>query len=142
MVKMQVTYFTLIFLLLALPNSAELSHQASRLAENLGMLLGLPLDLDVPRGNVSSVPDFLMSIYNCWTTLGSSGDRSSCLPVHDTVDKERLEDVNVVRSIKGTGQYKIVQGKYGRYPRLHVMYVRMEYPEYSQCHMHCWSSGC
>ena len=96
------SYLVLVALLSAPSSGAQLSRQASRLAENLGLLLGLPLDTDMPRENTSSAPDFLMDVYNCWTGLGASDDRSSCLPVHDPAVKDRLEDVNVVRSIKAT----------------------------------------
>ena len=73
------------------------------MAEDLGMLLGLPLDIDMPVENPSSAPNFLMNIYDCWTTLGSSESRASCLPVPASTSRDLLEDVNVVRSIKGTG---------------------------------------
>ena len=104
--KMQLfnlTCYALSFLMLATCNSAELSRRASRMAEDLGMLLGLPLDIDMPVENPSSAPNFLMNIYDCWTTLGSSESRASCLPVPASTSRDLLEDVNVVRSIKGTG---------------------------------------
>lgn len=105
---MKFTLFSATLLLLAATNSAQLSHRGSILAENLGLLLGLPLDLDMPRGNYSAAPDFLMNVYNCWSALGSSKNRADCLPpVHDPTVKDQLEDVNVVRSIKGTGQLYI-----------------------------------
>lgn len=97
--------FSATLLLLAATNSALLSQRATRLAENLGILLGLPLDLDMPRANVSAAPEFLMDVYNCWSSLGSAKNRASCLPtLQDPTAKDLLEDVNVVRSIKGTGQ--------------------------------------
>lgn len=98
---------TLLLLLVAGLNSAELSRQSSRLAENLGMLLGLPLDVEVPRTNASAVPKFLMDVYNCWTNLGANPDRASCLPVSDRTAKN-LDDVNVVRGLKGTGTYSML----------------------------------
>ena len=98
----KLTHVSFLLLLVAGLNSAELSRQGSRLAENLGMLLGLPLDMEVPRTNASTVPQFLMDVYNCWTNLGPNPDRASCLPVSDRAAKN-LEDVNVVRGIKGTG---------------------------------------
>ena len=100
------TLASLLVLIAAGLNSAELSRQGSRLAENLGMLLGLPLDEDVPRTNASAVPSFLMDVYNCWTELGSDDNRASCLPVGDRTAKH-LNDVNVVRGIKGTGAYTL-----------------------------------
>ena len=117
--QLQLTSLTLLAVLLSAPFSdAQLSRQASRLAENLGLLLGLPLDTDMPRENTSSAPDFLMDVYNCWTGLGASDDRSSCLPVHDPAAKDRLEDVNVVRSIRATaGQCMCITILYpGIYP--------------------------
>lgn len=102
---MKFMLFSATLLLLAAINSALLSRRATRLAENLGLLLGLPLDIDMPRQNASAAPEFLMNIYNCWTALGSSENRASCLPtLQDPTAKDMLEDVNVVRSIKGTGQ--------------------------------------
>ena len=68
------------------------------------MLLGLPLDMEIPRTNASAVPQFLMDVYNCWTNLGADADRASCLPISDRAAKN-LEDVNVVRGVKGTGTY-------------------------------------
>jgi hypothetical protein len=105
-----------LFLLLTFsPNSAELSRQASRLAENLGLLLGLPLDVDIPRANASAVPRFLMDVYNCWTSLGATRDRSSCLPVSGRTSKN-LNDVNVVRGMKGSAAQSTTEAVFSHSP--------------------------
>ena len=98
---MQLNAYIVLLLAVGL-NSAELSRQGTRLAENLGILLGLPLDVDVPRANASAVPRFLVNVYDCWTGLDANADRSACLPVSDRTAKN-LNDVNVVRGMKGTG---------------------------------------
>lgn len=94
----------LLFSLFVAGNQAQLSPKSSRLAESLGLLLGLPLDLDMGSDTSNTAPSFLMDIYNCWSALGSSGDRAHCLSVPGSAPKGLLEDVNVVRSIKGTGE--------------------------------------
>ena len=111
--RQRLTCYCFTFLLLATSVCGQLSPQASRLAENLGMLLGLPLDVDLPNTNSSAAPDFLVDVYNCWTALKGSKNRASCLPVHDAEDKDSLEDVNVVRSIQGAGMY--VHGENSEY---------------------------
>ena len=96
--------FALYFSLLVAGNRAQLSPKGSRLAESLGLLLGLPLDLDMRSDSSNTAPSFLMKIYNCWSALGSSEDRSQCLTdVPESTPRGVLEDVNVVRSIRGTG---------------------------------------
>ena len=59
-------------------------------------------DVSVPRTDASAVPEFLMNIYNCWSSSSADSERASCLPVSDRTAKN-LDDVNVVRAIKGTG---------------------------------------
>ena len=95
--------FTLLALLVA-GNTAQLSPKGSRLAESLGLLLGLPLDLDLGTSYSNNAPKFLMDIYNCWSSPGSPENRAKCLqPVPGAVPR-LLEDVNVVKTIKGTGE--------------------------------------
>ena len=93
-----------IFLLLVCSSScrAQLSPEGSRLAQSLGMLLGLPLDMEAPPANSSSAPPFLVDIYNCWSALSPAESRASCLP--SSAAKQLLEDVDEVRSIKGIGE--------------------------------------
>lgn len=93
-----------IFLLVASwsGSTAELGPQGSRLAQSLGMLLGLPLDVEAPPVNSSSVPTFLLDIYNCWSSLRPEDSRAACLP--GSVSKDSLEDVDEVQSIKATGE--------------------------------------
>lgn len=93
----------LFFSFLVAGSRAELSQKGSRLAESLGLLLGLPLDLDLSSNTASAAPSFLMEIYNCWSRLGSSDDRSHCLPAPGSAPEGVLKDVNVARSIRGTG---------------------------------------
>lgn len=101
--QLRLAGISLLLLLLAGTNSAELSPQGSRLAESLGMLLGLPLDVHQPRADPSTVPDFLMATYDCWNSLRASRNRTQCMPVHDPAAKDVLEGVNIVRGIEGTG---------------------------------------
>lgn len=80
------------------------------------MLLGLPLDMEIPRTNASAVPQFLMDVYNCWTNLGANNaDRASCLPISDRAAKN-LEDINVVRGVKGTALSTSSEGVFSHSP--------------------------
>ena len=90
---------SLFVLLLAAQNSAEFGRQGPRPTNNPGMLLP---DMNAPRTDASAVPEFLMNIYNCWSSSSANSDLASCLPVSDRTAKN-LDDVNVVRGIKGTG---------------------------------------
>lgn len=60
--------------------------------QSLGLLLGVPVTTDV--GPKRKTPTFLQDVYQCW----NSG-RGNCMP------QGASGDVNVVRSILGTGEY-------------------------------------
>lgn len=104
----QISASTLFLVLLTVSyGAAELSRQNSQLAASLGMLLGLPANGDVQKTTASSVPKFLMDVHDCWTALESDPNRASCLPVQTVQD---LNDVNVVRALKGTGMLSSLHG--------------------------------
>ena len=90
-----------ILLLLLLTAAAGLSsaeEDSGVVADN--PQLAFPPNMET---GADALPKFLVDIYNCWNSLGANQNRASCLPVMNQA--ANLDDVNDVRSIKGTGSY-------------------------------------
>ncbi len=64
--------------------------------QQLGMLLGLPMDRDYGSLKHRETPQFFKDVYNCWSSANQSHD--SCLPGYYG------KDVNLLRTSLGVGK--------------------------------------
>ena len=77
------------------------SQQDNYPPEELGRILGLPVDVNLDEGTEASPPPaLLMDMYRCWSKRDA--DPESCAQFKDM---SYMPDVDLVRSFVGRGKY-------------------------------------
>ena len=90
--------FQILLLLLFTAGLSSAEEDSAVVADN--PQLAFPPNMEIGG---DALPKFLVDIYTCWNSLGANQNRASCLPVRNQA--ANLDDVNEVRTIKGTGSY-------------------------------------
>ena len=91
--------FQILLLLLFTAGLSSAEEDSAVVADN--PQLAFPPNMET---GADALPKFLVDIYTCWNSLGANQNRrASCLSVRNQA--ANLDDVNEVRTIKGTGLY-------------------------------------
>ena len=89
---------TFAFILYATVVCVTKAATRSALTDQLGRMLGLPLDVDIGPRAAYDVPEYMERVYNCWTANGGRSD--DCM----AAEGEEMSDVDTVRSFVGKSE--------------------------------------